>query len=460
MRDNFGLDSQSPYSKLFSELRRKRGLCPFHGTAHWQQEHRERYAEASVATYLLTWNPNKWPWEDLNDAIALTRSGKQYRARWNVHAHKQITAGDRVFLLRQRSPPKGVVASGVIVNGPYLGKHWDPEKQDRDAYHVDVDFDTILDPAEDEVFPRDALFEPGLKAGVWDTQSSGVQLPPETVGNFEQAWQDWVHKVRNGETGITGPVLTHGPEKMSAETARRAALAAIKRALGNSDFEMIAGHMKPKTETLPTLLNEATGFWKNRGDYSKPRRWLFHILDHAGKTYVVFPPFPSFQTIGAISAVSANAKKTVLTFRLAPLFRTEKEAATGVLKYAEGDSKAKETAFTLYPEWEWLLWVVLSKPLSRSIGNSAIVKNLDLHAQRVLIGGKPHNALAAGVVGLVDPEDTANVAGFPTALRFGDVTSELVSLLKAPKQFTSAVSEQEAQQPAIVTPAPGEGAPQ
>jgi hypothetical protein len=401
-----------------------------------------------VSTYLLTWNPNKWSWEDLEHAIASTRAGKLYRARWNVHAHKQIAVNDRVFLLRQGSPPKGVVASGVVVNGPYVGKHWDPEKQDVDVHHVDVDFDTILDPSKQEVFPRDALFTPGLKAGVWDTQISGVQLPPEIAENFEHSWQDWVFKVRKG--GANGALTTvpTPSEKMSAETARHAALAAIKRGLGRSDFEMIAGHMKPKTEKLPTLLNETTGFWKKTGDYSKPRRWLFHIREHGGKRYVVFPPFPSYQTIGAISAVSANAKKTVLTFRLVPLFRTERDATGAVLKF-EGESKPKESVFALNPEWEWLLWVVLSKPLSRSIGNSAIVKNLDLQAQRVLIAGKPHNVLAAGLVGLASPDDEAKVSGFTQELRFGDVTQELIELLNSPKQFTSAVSEQPSNQTTV-----------
>ena len=65
-----------------------------------------------MTTYLLTWNPSKWPWPELDDCIREIRATGHYRERWSCGRNRKIVEGDRVFLLRQGLEPRGIVGSG------------------------------------------------------------------------------------------------------------------------------------------------------------------------------------------------------------------------------------------------------------------------------------------------------------------------------------------------------------
>ncbi len=56
-------------------------------------------------TYLLTWNPNIWPWDELEEELAAMRKQGFLNSTWSCGVTKQIKIGDRVFLLRQGKEP-------------------------------------------------------------------------------------------------------------------------------------------------------------------------------------------------------------------------------------------------------------------------------------------------------------------------------------------------------------------
>jgi 5-methylcytosine-specific restriction protein A len=80
-------------------------------------------------TYLFTWNPKQWTWEDLALRANDSASGKIVAERWSCHANaKRIKKGDRAFLIRLGEEPKGIIASGWTTSDPQLGLHWNKEK--------------------------------------------------------------------------------------------------------------------------------------------------------------------------------------------------------------------------------------------------------------------------------------------------------------------------------------------
>ena len=64
-----------------------------------------------MKTYLLTWNPNKWDWDNLEDEISNHKEKGYSDSRWSCR-NKSIKKGDRVFLIRLGEEPKGIIASG------------------------------------------------------------------------------------------------------------------------------------------------------------------------------------------------------------------------------------------------------------------------------------------------------------------------------------------------------------
>jgi len=64
-------------------------------------------------SYLYTWNPTKWDWSDLQEAIYLVNNDKQYDMYWSCGNTKRIVIGDMFFLARVGTEPKGIIGCGL-----------------------------------------------------------------------------------------------------------------------------------------------------------------------------------------------------------------------------------------------------------------------------------------------------------------------------------------------------------
>ena len=146
-----------------------------------------------MATFVLTWNPDRWPLrgdeeatEELERTIAATAGGRRVEDTWSVGARKGgIRRGDRAFLLRQHHE-RGIVASGRFASEVFEDEHWDGSA--RMTTYADVEWDAF-------VAPEDRLPVEVLKQRVgsvhWDRiQGSGIVLLPPADAQLEEAWTD------------------------------------------------------------------------------------------------------------------------------------------------------------------------------------------------------------------------------------------------------------------------------
>jgi 5-methylcytosine-specific restriction protein A len=90
----------------------------------------------SRRTFLLTWNPKIYRWDDLDDDIQELEESGILESQWSCGMRTHLPIGSRVFLIRlgrvQRGePPKGIIASGSTCSTPYPLPHWIREKRDR-----------------------------------------------------------------------------------------------------------------------------------------------------------------------------------------------------------------------------------------------------------------------------------------------------------------------------------------
>ena len=74
--------------------------------------------------YLITWNENKWEWENYNEKVIDIAEGKDVVYSWNCSS-KQPQIGDEVYLLNYHT---GIVGHGFVIKEAYLGPDFNEEK--------------------------------------------------------------------------------------------------------------------------------------------------------------------------------------------------------------------------------------------------------------------------------------------------------------------------------------------
>jgi hypothetical protein len=161
----------------------------------------ERYTEPELPperdhtpTYLLTFNPEKaYKWEDLKDSIEDVKDHGYYATSWSCGRNRKITAGDRVFMMRQgqgSGERRGIFASGWATSDVYQQEHWDEAeaRKGKLALYVPIRLYVLLDPDSEPILSRSVLKEGPLAGGPWDARTGGVEIPAEIAAELESVW--------------------------------------------------------------------------------------------------------------------------------------------------------------------------------------------------------------------------------------------------------------------------------
>lgn len=138
-----------------------------------------------MSAFLLTWNPDKWPWDELARELDEFRTTGVLVRRWSCGRSRSLAQGDRVFFLKQGKHGRGVYASGYVQGSVYESTHFvNPAKSSR---YVTVAYDAFLDPVT-SLLRREALSEGPLALVHWSTQGGGISIPLEALAALEPLW--------------------------------------------------------------------------------------------------------------------------------------------------------------------------------------------------------------------------------------------------------------------------------
>ena len=142
-----------------------------------------------MATWLLAWNPRRWEWANLDERVQEVEARGASRDRWSCGRTKKIQKGERVFLIKLGPEPRGLIGSGWTESEVRQERHWDPHSQraGRSALYIDVCWDTL---AAEPLISRAHLNDPPFNGMHWDTQSSGISLPPHIAQALEAVWRE------------------------------------------------------------------------------------------------------------------------------------------------------------------------------------------------------------------------------------------------------------------------------
>lgn len=128
--------------------------------------------------YLITWKPdteNKekgWPEASLKKLYEKLRDKGDVQEVWRFSRHKGVKPGERVYLVRQGRRGQALLGFGHIVEAP----------KPSGARNARISFEALVNPTSEKVFAtQDELRSITSQPGVWNTQSSGVLLPPDVA---------------------------------------------------------------------------------------------------------------------------------------------------------------------------------------------------------------------------------------------------------------------------------------
>jgi len=147
----------------------------------------------------MTWNPDNWTWTNLQEQAQRTADGGSVEEPWSCGNSKSVKSGERLFLLKQgRKLPKGIIAAGVSTSKSYQDKHWNSKRaaQGDMANYVEAEWETILDPAYEDLLPVSACQYDGLPSVNWNTMASGIEIPQPVARILEEVWSRHVEAIR------------------------------------------------------------------------------------------------------------------------------------------------------------------------------------------------------------------------------------------------------------------------
>ncbi|WP_460983283.1 HNH endonuclease [Spirosoma fluminis] len=143
-----------------------------------------------MKTYLFVWNPKRWNWDTLEDDITEVNETGNCPESWSCGVNKSITEGDRAFLIRVGVEPKGIIGAGFVTSQPFPDRHWNGDN--REAFYVDIDFETLLNPDKEPILSLELLKTGKLSSQNWTPQASGISIKPELVDELEALWFDFL----------------------------------------------------------------------------------------------------------------------------------------------------------------------------------------------------------------------------------------------------------------------------
>ncbi len=175
---------------------------------------REEGRGAVTGVHLVTYNPERWTWDDYDEAVQRTRAGQPADEGWSVAQRvRGIDIGDWIFLLRQGNGPRGLLGIGKAKSEPYTGEHWDGHGGT--AQYIDINWLELF--PLDELIPLDVVQRdvPGFS---WNqVYSSGRTIPEPSASELLTLWERWTGSETTGV--LTDPLYEEGAS--TSITSRR-----------------------------------------------------------------------------------------------------------------------------------------------------------------------------------------------------------------------------------------------
>ena len=142
---------------------------------------------------LLSWKPEVSVW-DYEKVYSEIQNGKKVKTTgWRTRALQEVKIGMEVFIMKLGEEPKGIIAHGHVVKGPYL---------ENETYYVDIEFDSIQNANDEKEIISLAELKNKFKSKTWDSQGDAVgsYIDETILPELKEMWSKLINGEKNTET--------------------------------------------------------------------------------------------------------------------------------------------------------------------------------------------------------------------------------------------------------------------
>ncbi|WP_338945342.1 AAA family ATPase [Fusobacterium pseudoperiodonticum] len=146
---------------------------------------------------LLTWKPEVSVW-DYEKVYSDIQNGKKAKTTgWRTRALQEVKIGMEVFIMKLGEEPKGIIAHGHVLKGPYL---------ENETYYVDVEFDSIQNADDEKNIISLTELKNKFKSKTWDSQGDAVgsYIDETILPELKEMWSKLINGKENSETSDGG----------------------------------------------------------------------------------------------------------------------------------------------------------------------------------------------------------------------------------------------------------------
>ena len=146
---------------------------------------------------LLTWKPEVSVW-DYEKVYSEIQNGKKAKTTgWRTRALQEVKIGMEVFIMKLGEEPKGIIAHGHVLKGPYL---------ENETYYVDVEFDSIQNADDEKNIISLTELKNKFKSKTWDSQGDAVgsYIDETILPELKEMWSKLINGKENSETSDGG----------------------------------------------------------------------------------------------------------------------------------------------------------------------------------------------------------------------------------------------------------------
>ena len=117
-----------------------------------------------------------------------------YSFNWSVYEWEQAKMGDRFYMIRVGEGNTGVVMSGIFTSQPYADEDWNPNRNKRKIYYMDMKPNFIVNPETQPIITTQELLE-AIPDFEWRKGHSGQLLTPEQAQKLECLFSKYIQKM-------------------------------------------------------------------------------------------------------------------------------------------------------------------------------------------------------------------------------------------------------------------------
>ena len=144
-------------------------------------------------TFILKWNPaiSSISMQDHVDGIQMIHTGY---FNWSVYEWERAKMGDRFYMIRVGEGNTGVVMSGIFTSQPYASQDWNPNRNSRKIYYMDMKPNFIVNPEAQAIITTEQL-QDAIPDFEWRKGHSGQLLSSEQAKKLEELFADYIQKM-------------------------------------------------------------------------------------------------------------------------------------------------------------------------------------------------------------------------------------------------------------------------